>query len=125
MTNRFDNLSLEDLFEREREARAEADEVAEALKARLLAECPLQKGMVYRFTDEALWANTEFLVCSLRPDSYWLGGFERRYYLGVHGFRATKKSTVGDGFGRRPCVVRDWKILDLASARNGPRTFEY
>lgn len=124
MISRFDNLSLDELIAREREQRAESDIVAEALKARLLAECPLRNGMIYRFVPDALWGQTDFLVCSLRPDSYWLGGGERYFYLGVHGFRPTKRSTAGDGFGLRPSVVRDWRLFDLSSAREGPRKYK-
>ena len=123
--NRFDNLSLAELFEREAEARKEAEVIADALKNRLLAECPLQIGMVYRFNKDALWHGIEFLVCSLRPDAYWLSSRRSpRYFLGVHGFRANKKSTARDGFGIRPHVIQNWSLFDLSSERVGPRIFK-
>lgn len=122
MTGRFDNLSLEQLVEREREAYAEHKAIADALQAAMLAECPLKVGFVYRFGPDAAWmrVGVEFLVCSLRPDRE---AFSRppRYYLGVHGFLATKRSTAGDGFGRSAKVIRDWRVFDLASERPSPR----
>lgn len=122
VNNRFDNLSLEELVEREQEAQTEANAVADALKARLLMECPLKIGMVYTIKSEALWAGVDFLICSLRPDSFWLGGNRHRFYLGVHGYRANKRSTAGDGFGIKPHVIRNWKLLDVTTEREGPRS---
>ncbi len=119
--NRFDNLSTEDLLKREAEARAEAKQLAEALKARLLAECPLRIGHVYAFGPETLRPGLEFLVCGLVPDNFSPFGDHPRYAVGVHGYRANAKSTAGDGFGIKASVVQDWRVFDLSTERPGPR----
>lgn len=123
MVDRFANLSLEQLLEREAEARAEAGELAKAIKARLMAECPIKIGCIYRFTAEALpWKRgKEFLVGGLRAKNFALFGYRPRYAVGVHGFNALKNSSVGDGFGIKPHVLQDWRLLDVASERAGPR----
>ena len=48
MTDRFDNLPTDELATREAAARAELAELEEALKARLIAECPVKIGKAYK-----------------------------------------------------------------------------
>lgn len=121
LANRFDNLSTDELREREKEARAEAAVITDALKARLLSECPIRVGMAYRVNGDMPSAGKEFLVCSRRTENF--GYTETRYAVGIHGFLSNKYSTTRDGFGRRVSIIRDWTVLDLASERVGPRIF--
>lgn len=123
--DRFGNLSLEQLLERDREARADIDALRKAIEARLLAECPIKIGKVYRFgAGEAVlpWKRgKEFLVCSLRVDNFASFLHVPRYAVGIHGFNALKRSTAGDGFGIKASVLQSWRLLDLSSERDGPR----
>jgi hypothetical protein len=125
MVNRFDNLSLEEMLDREAEARTAADELRLAIFKRLLAGCPVKIGYVYRFNDQVLprRIGKEFLVCGLRAENFSLSvaGYAPKYAVGVHGFNALKNSSAGDGFGIKPHVVRGWEVLDISSGRVGPR----
>lgn len=123
VANRFDNVSLDDLLNRAEEVRLESEQLVAAIKERLLAECPVKIGCIYRFTAEALpWRRgKEFLVCGRRAENFAFFNSRPRYAVGIHGFNALKSSTAGDGFGIKAHVLRDWRLLDIGSERAGPR----
>jgi hypothetical protein len=123
MPDRFDNISLDDLLARAAEARAEGDALVRAIKRRLMAECPVKIGKIYRYVPDALpwFRGKDFLVCALRVDNFASFNTVPRYAVGVHGFNALKNSSAGDGFGIKPHVLQDWHLLDIDSERDGPR----
>lgn len=113
MADRFDNVPLDDFLTREADARAEALALAETIKRRLVAECPVKVGCVYRFGAQALpWrVGREFLVCSVRADNSGIFRGAARYAAGIHGYNALKSSSAVDGFGIKPHVLQDWRLL--------------
>jgi len=125
LANRFNNLSNEDLIEREEELRAEREAVIAALTQRLIAACPAEIGKVYRFRNDLVSHSKprgkRFLVGYLTVEKpRWNGD---KWHVNVQGFVSNPRSTTGDGFNRKNHVLHGWGKLELDSAEPGPRTF--
>lgn len=72
MTERFDNLSEEELLKREKEAFAEHKDILAAIEQRMLARCPIKTKKIYRVA-EGRFKGRRFLVNHIRFqfDYYW------------------------------------------------------
>lgn len=92
MSDRFDNLSTADLAAREAEARADAYDLRTALRDRLVAECTIEKGAIYRVAS---------------------GRFAGRL-LKVEGINAGVEGT--DFRGRNPWITFAWGRMNGKSA---------
>lgn len=112
----LDNLSIDQLLERERETRAAHDGVVEVIKARLLADCPVKVGCTYLITGKKMTRRRMLVVVRhVKTNWYEAGEFRVR----VEGPLANAKSLCGDGFNIRPQVVLADNI-DLKSEQPCP-----
>lgn len=129
MPDRFDNISTTDLIAREIETQAELDAVRQEIAERLMDECPIDPGMVYRFRADLLnyngkpshLRNRRILIAYIRAAGpRWSTD---RWHVSVQGFLSNPRSKSGDGFNIKIFVMRGWDRLDLSTAEKGPRDY--
>lgn len=88
MTSRFDNLAMSQLLGRHADAEAECAALAEAIKAKFIAECLVKTGKVYLIRPNAdawrdLYGKRHILVRYIIPD--YQGTVNRRWVFTVQG----------------------------------------
>lgn len=116
---RFDNLSTDQLFARDREARDEARAVRAALMERLRAECPVRVGKVYRIKamPGGQYAGREILVDGIKVNAPHYDDIGKCYVLVWGPLKRPRQTDYGrhGGTYTSRCVEVVPAAIDLTS----------